>query len=90
MIPKMSGISNTSTMSFTGLPTNLQPSTQHHQQIICLGYDDSSRRSVYAYLVAGGTVNFAAQVDTGSYGTASFTNSGGKGFVEATTITYKL
>jgi len=87
----VSGTSNSTTLTMTGLPAVCQPATQ--QPIIpCLVEDNGIGYMALAFVQQSGTVTFYKQVVSGSSITLSanaFTASGAKG-MDSTVLTYSL
>lgn len=89
-IASVTGTSNTTAMTMTGLPASLEPATQRQLVPINL-IDGGSNVAGYADITNGSTtVTFARIVAaTGVYSPSGFTNSGSKGLSLAS-FTYSL
>lgn len=89
LLSTITGTSNTTSLTMTGLPAAIQPATA--QNIICTVEDNTANIVGMAQVNAGsGTVTFFRDVlATGALSTTGFTAAGTKGF-SSPTITYLL
>ncbi len=84
-LPILTGTSNTTDMTATGLPAQIQPATAHNA-FPCLGLDNGSNLTAPARAdIAVGTITFYT-----TFGAAAWTNVNGKGLPGGATFTYNL
>lgn len=73
-IPQMQGTSSSTSLSFSGLPTNIFP--KRTQRCLCVVVDSGTPSLGFAYINTNGTVSFDSDISGGV-----FTASGTKGTV---------
>lgn len=85
VLPSLSGTSNATTLTFTGLPAVIQPATLNHAMSIALASDNGAIVTANALISAGsGTIQFAKNGALGGW-----TAAGSKG-VNTAVLAYTL
>ena len=85
----VTGTSNANTMTMTGIPAAINPTTNSVGEVLCLVYDaGTSGKSGYLQVANNNVITFYVDPGTGTFGSTSFTTSGTKGLANGWSASY--
>jgi hypothetical protein len=84
-LPALSGTSNASTFTFTGMPANIRPANTHYSPISWATDNGAAMTAVTASISSSGVIGFNISGFSNVW-----TSSGTKGLAEPTTIVYSM